>query len=208
MWWCRGYLPPFHPQRPPNHVGNISSLVILVAQNCNESHSCIAFWLLWWSFILTKRYAQSFLRKSWKNNKDRKCDSTPTWWGWSKFFLYNSISRCRMRSWCYYRSSSQNDAAKTLLCAKNNCLGDIYDWWFDLKDFLYHHQFTVFDNIFKLAFDALLLYNHWRSLNLNGTIVIKIQWQKLASILLRISPGKKKGTVNFLCSFFKSFLIV
>ena len=113
---------------------------------------------------------------------------------WSKFFLYNSISRCRMRSWCYYRSSSQNDAAKTLLCAKNNCLGDIYDWWFDLKDFLYHHQFTVFDNIFKLAFDALLLYNHWRSLNLNGTIVIKIQWQKLASILFRISPGKKRNS--------------
>ena len=66
MWWCRGYLPPFHPQRPPNHVGNISSLVILVAQNCNESHSCIAFWLLWWSFILTKRYAQSFWGKVWK----------------------------------------------------------------------------------------------------------------------------------------------
>ena len=61
------------------------------------------------------------------------------------------------------------------------------EWWFDLKDFLYHHQFTVFDNIFKLAFDALLLYNHCRSLNLSGTIVIKIQWQKLASILFRVT---------------------
>ena len=85
-----GLPPPFHPQRPPNHVGNISSLVILVAQNCNESHSCIAFWLLWWSFILTKRYAQSFLRKSWKNNKDRKWDSTPTWWGNGLSFFFTT----------------------------------------------------------------------------------------------------------------------